>query len=173
MSDQHEHDEETGKPKFKVVDKRRINLDDIDDIEAVEEAPVKAEEPVTAPAKPVSEEPVAEKETAEPAFEPEFAPGVDKPPPDQQEMTPEEDPLAFRNIILNIMQTVVTVALVDLGLVPHPQTNLVAKKLEEARKAIELFEILMKKYGDELPEQLRTEFNRALQDLKAGYVNQL
>ena len=173
MSNERERDEnEDGKPsKFKIVDKRRINADDVDASDVVEEAPKPKPEPEKA-AEKKTEAPKQEASGEKSGFKPKFAPGVDGPAQKPEEIPADEDPLAFRNIILNIMQSAVTVALIDLGLVPHPQTNLVVKKLEDARKAIDLFGLLLKNYGTELPDQLRIEFERALQDLKANYVNQ-
>ena len=172
MTDDREREEQENAPKFKVVDKRRINVDEISDDDIVEKTETPEEPVAEEVAEPELTLAADDKSPTDDGFKPQFAPGVDEPaaPP---EMKPDEDPLAFSNIILNIMQTAATVALVTLGLVPHPQTNLVAKKLDEAKKAIDLFELLVNNYSDELPENIRTEFVRALADLKAGYVNQI
>lgn len=180
-----EEEEEGKKPKFRVVDRRRINPDEV-------EASDKPPETVETPPEPVVTQPSDDTEGNEiptPFFVepspddkdekgekelPEFkmAPGVGEEQKPSQ-LKPEEDPLHFRNIAISLLQTIATVALVDLGLVPHPQTNLIAKKLEDARKAIDLFEVVLVKVGGDLPEELRSEFDRALQDLKANYVGQL
>jgi hypothetical protein len=60
-----------------------------------------------------------------------------------------------------------------MGLVPHPQTQLIAKKLEEARKAVSLFELIFQHSKAEFPPEINTEINNLLQDMKANYVNQL
>jgi len=173
MTDEHEREEEQKATKFKIVDKRRINVDDIDADDVEEETVDAADEPgLDETAEPELKLAGDDEKSSGDTFKPKFAPGVEE-PEQAPEMKSDEDPLAFRNIILNIMQTAATVALVDLGLVPHPQTNLVAKKVDEAQKAIGLFELLITNYGDELPENIRSEFQRALADLKAGYVNQM
>jgi len=168
-NDSDEQNEEQ-RPKFKLVDKRRINVDEIEAAdEPVEEKPVadkKIEPVVETPADPEGEGAEIPEETKEP-------PGRETPSDEPEDVKSEPDPLDFRNIAISILQTIATVILVDLGLVPHPQTNLVAKKLEEARKSIELFDLVFGNVRDELPEQIVKEFERAIMDLKANYVNQL
>lgn len=161
MPNQDRPDETEGKkPKFKIVDRRRIN---VDDIEAGEEPP--------------------EPETPEPASPPEAKPEEKAPPPsDKKGGEPEsesrepdaaEDPLMFVSLVVSFIQTLGSVAYVRLGLVPHPQTQLIAKKLEEARKLIALLEDLHNRIRPSLPGQVNAEIERLVQDLKANYVSQL
>ncbi len=171
-------DEEPKKQKFKVVDRRRINADDIEASDAPEEtAPPQPVPP--APAQPATDggevpTPFKEKPSdGKPATDEPGSSAQETAAPDGEAQKPDEDPLSHRNIVMSFMQTLATIALVDLGLVPHPQTGLVAKRMEEARKAIDLFEILLRRSGPELPQQIQVEFERALQDLKASYVAQL
>jgi len=166
-----EHEEET--PKFKIVDKRRIDVDDVEPADEVEEEPEPVEPP---PAKEEpSEEPESEPEEPEPEDDvpPQFkmAPGADQ---DAQEaMKPEEDPLTYMNILLSFLQTLISVAYVRMGMVAHPQTRLIAKDMEEARKIIDMYEVLYNHGSAAFPEQVTQELERVLQDLKVNYVNNL
>jgi hypothetical protein len=186
MTDErNEEMEERDKPKFKLVDKRRINIDDVEASDGVEEEETGksvAEESSGTTDTEGNEIPtpfglVADEEEAEIPAEFQPPPGEEVPagetPEEKTDAKLDDNPLAFTNIIISILHTLATVILVDLGLVPHPQTQLVAKKLEEARKAIELFQVIFIQVKDDLPEELAKEFERALADLKANYVNQL
>ena len=152
-------------PKFKVVDRRRINADEI---EASDEPPEpEPEAPVEPQEKPAEEKTVDEPEA--PAQEEE----IPDESPEEARQESIEDPLAYRNIVMSFLQTLVTVVWVHLGLVPHPQTQLVMKKLEEARKAIDLFEAIYKAVENDIPEQVKPEIARLLEDMKANYIDQL
>lgn len=159
-----EEEEEGKKPKFKVVDRRRINAEEVEASEEPSEP-----EPEPEPEKEEPEEPKKESTPEEP-------PEEKKTTGDSEaEGMPEasEDPLAYRNIIMSFLQTLVTVVWVHLGLVPHPQTQLVMKKMEEARKAIDLYESLYNAVKDDLPDKLKPEVERLLEDMKANYISQL
>jgi hypothetical protein len=172
-----EEENEQNKPKFRLVDKRRINVDEVEASEEQEKSPLKpAEKAETGKSEDIKAEPKDHHPEKEPApdIPPEF-----QPPPgmevsaEEEEIGSGDDPLTYRNIAISVLQTLATVVIVDLGLVPHPQTNLVAKKIEEARKTIDLFELVLNAVRDDLPQQLVMEFDRALKDLKVNYVNQL
>ncbi len=177
--------EEQDKPKFKLVDKRRINVDDVEASDEVVEE--KTAEPVVEESSaattgdgnviPTPFGLVADDEEAEIPAESQPPPGEEvqagETPGEKPDVVTDDNPLAFTNIIISILHTLATVILVNLGLVPHPQTQLVAKKLEEARKAIDLFQTVFTQVRDDLPEELAKEFDRALADLKANYVGQL
>ena len=155
------------KAKFKIVDRRRINMESEPE---PEEKPLKAEE-VKVEEKP----PEAKNETETPVYHAPDGEAREGMPesPDGGQRRGSDDPLAFRNIALSFLQTLSTIAWVHMGLVPHPQTQLVAKKLEEARKVISLFEITYQQVKGELPPEVNNEIVALLQDLKANYVNQL
>jgi hypothetical protein len=161
-----DHDEDEPKPKFRVVDRRRIDADEVEASDTpperekkLEPVPVKKETPKT--------------DGAADKMPPEFdgSPKSGKEAPAEEEVG--QDPLDFQNIIFSILQTLVSVTWVHLGLVPHPQSNLVAKKLDEAKRCIELFEVVFRKIDKDIPVQLRLELERVLQDMKANYVNQM
>ena len=156
-------EEEENQPKFKVVDRRRINADEI---EASDEPP-EPEAPVETEEKPADE--ITDKEPEAPAPEEEIQEGS----PEEARQESIEDPLTYRNIVMSFLQTLVTVVWVHLGLVPHPQTQLVMKKLEEARKAIDLFEAIYKAVENDIPDQVKPEIARLLEDMKANYIDQL
>jgi len=147
------------KPKFKIVDRRRINPDEI--------------EASDAPPEPEPPRRVAQEEKKEAEAPPREAAPPGEPELEDEDLKGKADPLGYENILLSFLQTLVSVTWVHLGLVAHPQTQLITKKLEEARKSINLFEILLKQAGNGLPSQIKIELERVLQDLKANYVNQL
>ena len=147
------HDKEEQKPKFKIVDRRRLSSEDEEPEE--ETAPLK-ETPPKADAK--------KEEKSDKAKEP---------APDEGKMDTEPDALGYSNVVLSLLQTITSVVWVHLGLVPNPQTNIVLKKLEQARKLIGLYEHLYELSKDEFPIEVRKELERLAQDMKANYVNQL
>lgn len=157
-------DEEQQKSSFKIVDRRRINLEDEPETPVSQPAPPKPSEDKSKDSKietepeTLKDEPVTGDETQGPEEEP------------KQALT---DPLSFRNVGLSLLQTLSTISWIHLGMVPHPDTQLVAKKLDEARKSIALFEIVYSQVKGEFPPEVNTEILRLLQDLKANYVNQL
>lgn len=160
-----DRENEEKKPKFKIVDKRRIDADDVKASDAPPEQEIKdeyesGEDPELRAVR--GDEPEVEKEAEH---------GADDGPPG--ESAEDQDPLEYMNIVFSFLQTLVSVIWVHIGLVPHPQTKLVTKKLEEARKSIELFELIYGSMREELPGNLQQELDGALQDMKANYVNQL
>jgi|WetSurMetagenome_2_1015567.scaffolds.fasta_scaffold866654_1 hypothetical protein len=156
-------DQENGekKPKFKILDRRRI---DADDVEASFAPPEPEKEPEL---KAVSSD------QPEEDLEPELKIEADTDEPHDHDHGQDLDPLVYMNIVFSFLQTLVSVIWVHIGLVPHPQTKLIAKKLEDARKCIELFEVIYGTVREELPANLQMELDAALQDMKANYVNQL
>jgi len=163
-------EEEKNQPKFKVVDRRRINADEI---EASDEPPEpEPEAPVEPREEPAQDEPIEEKSDEEPEEQVQEEEIRDE-KPDEAPQESVEDPLTYRNIVMSFLQTLVTVVWVHLGLVPHPQTQLVMKKLEEARKAIDLFEAIYKAVENDIPDQVKPEIARLLEDMKANYIDQL
>jgi hypothetical protein len=168
-----EEEEEGKKPKFKVVDRRRINADEIEASDEPPEPEPEPEAPAESEKEPVDEKKEKKKEEEE---KPEAPKEETKTKGDGRvEGAPEggEDPLSYRNIVMSFLQTLVTVVWVHLGLVPHPQTQLVMKRLEEARKAIDLFETIYNAVEGDIPEQVKPEIKRLLEDMKANYIDQL
>jgi hypothetical protein len=153
----HQSDEPT--PKFKIVDRR--HLDDVEP-EPVKAPPVDEKPAPVAPQQEIDKDPVLHVESSEEV-------------PEQGTETPEsqEDPLGFRNVTLSFLQTLSTISWVHLGLVPHPQTQLMLKKLDEARKTIALFEVIFNQAKVDFPPEINKEIAGLLNDLKAHYVNQL
>ena len=167
-----DHPEEK-EARFKIIDRRRIDADEVE----ASDAPPEREIPPKPPPKP----PPEQGEPAEAEGEPEVE-GVQETPSDlkdaqDDEAAPEDgeelDPLDYRNLTLSFLQTLSTAVWVHLGLVPHPQTQLVTKKLEDARKVIQLMEVLYQQGKEDWPEEINTQIERILQDVKANYVNQL
>ncbi len=160
--DRQPNDEEQT-PKFKIIDRRRIDADEIEASEA-----------------PPEPEPEAKAE-AEPETPPKVEDEADAPPEvgDQSageqagESETEQDPLEFRNIALSFLQTLNSIAWVHMGLVPHPQTQIVTKKMEEARKTIELLDKVFEETKRDFSPEINSQIEGLLQDLKANYVNQL
>jgi hypothetical protein len=157
--DKHPEEEEP-KPKFKIVDRRRIGVDGPADSEPEPEPPVKQANGPAEPAKDQKVEIPTSKDT--PAEE-----------PAQGKPVESEDPLTFRNVSLSFLQTLSTIAWIHMGLVPHPQTQLLAKKNEEARKAINMLEIIFQQAKLEYPPEVNAEIAGLIQDLKTNYVNAL
>lgn len=161
MSKEETPNGERSKPKFKIVDKRRIDPDEIPPQEA-------AEQPVTPPEPPADVKSAESQETkadqGQAAADQEQA---------AEAFSGLDDPVAFANVCVSIIQTLATVSWVYLGLVPHPQTQLVVKRMEEARKAIALTEHIIKVVKPELPSEVNLQLAGLLRDLKANYVNQL
>ena len=147
-------------PKFKIIDRRRR-----EDSEEPEPAPPTPPAPPDKQKEPDKAgpdhagEPIQAQQSSEKEYEP------------QQDM--HEDPLGFRNVALSFLQTLSTISWVHMGLVPHPQTQLVAKKMEEARRTIALFEIIFNQVKPDLPAEVNAELVGLIRDLKAGYVSQL
>jgi hypothetical protein len=156
--DDKKSEEDQPKAKFKIVDRRGVESEP-------EEIPVKAPAPAEKQA-PIEEAPVLK-----------IAPDVEGEVPDSEEDVPQdeiaEDPLGFRNVGLSFLQTLATIAWVQLGLLPHPQTQLVVKKMDEARKTIGLLEVIFHQLQPEYPPEVNSEIVRLIADLKAAYVNQL
>lgn len=158
MTDDKKEPEEEQKPKFKIVDRRRIH-DDAELLEEEEEEVVEDDKAKKEPENKKRIKPESEKVKTE-----------DK---DKEKKSAEIDPLGYMSVILSILQTITSVTFVHLGLVPNPQSKIVAKKLEEARRLINLFENIWLLVQTELAPEINTELERHLQDLKASYVNQL
>ncbi|MCX6647003.1 MAG: DUF1844 domain-containing protein [bacterium] len=162
-------DQENGekKPKFKILDRRRIDADDV-------EASFAPPEPEPKKAPELKAVPVDKPEEEQ---EPELRIESDTDEPHDHEHDhdhgQEQDPLVYMNIVFSFLQTLVSVIWVHIGLVAHPQTKLITKKLEDARKCIELFEVIYGTVREELPANLQLELDGALQDMKVNYVNQL
>jgi hypothetical protein len=162
--------EEQKEPKFKVVDRRRIDPDKIE----ASDAPVEPEPEVKKESSPKEKAPET---TASPK------PDSAEIPSEFQDTEEEEipvgdekaefDPLEYRNLALSFLQTLSTAVWVQMGLIPHPQTQLVIKKMEDARKTINLIESLYKQAKGEWPEEINMQIERLIADLKANYVNQL
>jgi hypothetical protein len=146
-------------PKFKIVDRRHL-----EDVEP---------EPILAP--PSDEKPASEEPDQEIDKDPVLHVESSEPLPEVETEEPEsqEDPLGYRNVTLSFLQTLSTISWVHLGLVPHPQTQLMFKKLDEARKTIALFEVIFNQSKSEFPPEINKEITGLLNDLKAHYVNQL
>jgi hypothetical protein len=144
-------------PKFKIVDRRRAEDEN--------------EEPVRAAQPEIPKEPAP----APPDLHTDGAVEQEIPSDGQPETEHEisEDPLGFRNVTLSFLQTLSTISWVHLGLIPHPQTQLIAKKMEEARKTIALFELIYSQVKSELPPEANAEIVGLIRDLKANYVSQL
>jgi hypothetical protein len=164
--EQHEENDQP-KSKFKIVDRRRI---DADSEPEPEEEPVKtetakAESPKPPPSSDGSPRPDGKVTAGETTLEDETG--------EAPKGGREEDPLSFRNMALSFIQTLATVAWVHMGMVPHPQTQLIAKKMEEARKAIALMESINQQVKGELPPEISMQIAEMIRDLKANYVNQL
>ncbi|MCK4721591.1 DUF1844 domain-containing protein [bacterium] len=173
-----DNNNEEKKPKFKIVDRRRIDVDKIEPASTpVEGEPSSTPEDGKAPdLKAVGGDEKEPEILDEEQSEPDFKVAEDtEPPPEPSEETESagQDPLEYLNIALSFLQTLVSVSWVHLGLVPHPQTKLVTKKLEDAKNSIEMFELIYGNVRDDLPPQLVVELERTLQDMKANYVNQL
>jgi hypothetical protein len=160
MQDQ---ENEEKKPKFKILDRRRIDADDV-------EASFTPPEPEPKSEPELKAVPV---DNPEEEREPELKIESDTDEPHDHDHGQEQDPLVYMNIVFSFLQTLVSVIWVHIGLVPHPQTKLITKKLEDARQCIELFEIIYGTVREELPANLQLELDAALQDMKANYVNQL
>ncbi len=166
----HPENDQEKKPKFKIINRRRIDPDEIEASDAPPEEP---------PKKAEVKEKAGESEPSREQTPPEEAPKAadeklkEEPSKEKKSYRKGEDPLEYLNIVVSFLQTLVSVVWVHLGLVPHPQTQLVAKKLEEARKAIDLYEKLLKEVDKDLPPQLKVELERILQEMKVNYVNQL
>jgi hypothetical protein len=140
-----------------------------DEPEAEKPAPV----PMPPPPK-TAEEKEKIKEKVEPETpQEETLPEDEKQKPGERRNQTVTDPLSFRNVGLSLLQTLSTISWIHLGLVPNPETQLIAKKLDEARKSIALFEMVYSQVKGEFPPEVNTEILRLLQDLKANYVNQL
>lgn len=154
------------KPKFKIVDKRRIDADEVEASDAPPEP-----EPKKEPEKKAS--PHDGKPEDEEGSHHDHNHDHDHDHEHDGEHGHDQDPLEYMNIVFSFLQTLVSVIWVHIGLVPHPQTKLVTKKLEDARKCIELFEVIYGTVREELPANLQLELDGALQDMKANYVNQL
>ncbi len=174
----HDNNNEEKKPKFKIVDRRRIDVDDIEPASTpVEKEPVSTPKNGNAPdLKAVDGDEKGPEILEEEPSEPDFKVAEDTEPgpePSGENESAGQDPLEYLNIALSFLQTLVSVSWVHLGLVPHPQTKLVTKKLEDASKSIEMFELIFGNVRDDLPPQLVVELERTLQDMKANYVNQL
>lgn len=174
----HDNDNEEKKLKFKIVDRRRIDVDKIAPaFTPIEKEPTSTPEDGKVPdlkavAGDEKEPEILDEEQSEPDLK--VAEDTEPPPePSGDTESTGQDPLEFLNIALSFLQTLVSVSWVHLGLVPHPQTKLVTKKLEDASKSIEMFELIFGNVRDDLPPQLVVELERTLQDMKANYVNQL
>jgi hypothetical protein len=163
MNDKDKDRDKEGKaPKFKIVDKRRMNTDD-DDIEETREEPVKEPAPESKAADPAATRDKSQEKASADEPEAEKSSGESK----------DDDQLSFKNIVLSILQTVSTMVWINLGLVPNPQTNIVAKKMDQARRLIDLFETVYDAGKEDFPPQVRMEIDGLIQDMKANYVNQL
>jgi len=163
----HHADEEQAKPKFKIVDRRRIDAENVEpEEESVPEAPAP-----TPPASAATEEPVK----VAPEIDSHSDGEIKDEAKELGDKRPEtsEDPIGMRNVALSFLQTLSTIAWVHMGMVPHPQTQLVAKKLEEARKTINMFEVIYQQVKGEFPPEINAEIVGLIRDLKANYVNQL
>ncbi|HDS30123.1 MAG TPA: DUF1844 domain-containing protein [Firmicutes bacterium] len=154
-------------PKFKIVDKRRFDAEEIDASDVPEESgETVSEQPDETTAKGTD----GKAETDE--IPDELKDSLDEIKSDR---VGEEDfdPLDYKNLLIAFLQTLNTAAWVQMGLVPHPQTNLIAKKMEEARKSINLMNVIYEQGKDEWSKEISDQIEHLLADLKANYVNQL
>ena len=160
-------EEEEKKPKFKIIDKRGQASED----EARDDAP-----PVAKPEKPAPE--TEEAITREPDGE------LGEPTEDmgKTEMTQEEreevqkeveKSLEFKTTVIFILRTLSNQTMIHLGLIPNPISGLTVKNLEEARKLIDLFELIMNDTQEEFEDQILRDVQGLLADLKVNYTNQL
>jgi hypothetical protein len=165
MSDKDNRSDEEPKSKFKIVDRRRAS----DEEEAHE--PVSEEKVTPAKSEEVPHEVITEPQSMSPDMEAPVEENMEAPEGESEEFT--EDPLGFRNVCLSFLQTLATISWVHLGMLPHPQTQLVVKKIDEARKTITLLETIYQQVKTEYPPEVNSEIMRLIADLKAAYVNQL
>lgn len=160
-------EEEEKKPKFRIIDKRGSAGED----ETREDST-----PIIEPEKPAPEtEDIV-------ATEPEGEPGEPTEDMGKTEMTQEEreevqkeveKSLKFKNTVIFILRTLSDQTWIHLGLIPNPISGLTVKNMEEARKLIDLFELIVENTQEEFEEQILRDVQKLLADLKVNYSNQL
>lgn len=149
-------DEEEKKPKFRVVDRR--TEEDAEPVKTTEQKPPKQAPPKKAPKEGVQDA------DAEPELTDE----------EQQQLRQEaERSLQFKNTVVFILRTLSEQTWIHLALIPNPITGLTVKNLPEARKAIDLFEVIAKHTEKEFEDPLKREIAGLLTNLKLNYANQL
>jgi len=155
--------EEEEKPKFRVVDRR--GEEDAEPAKRTEQKPPPKEKA----AKKTASQPEAAKEDAHDAdSEPELTED------EKQQLKHEaESSLKFKNTVVFILRTLSEQTWIHLGLIPNPISGLTVKNLPEARKAIDLFEVIAKHTDGEFEEPLKREIAGLLTNLKLNYANQL
>ena len=155
-----ENDEEQ-KPKFRVIDKRGGEDPETDDQPApklvLERKP--AEVPVVIGDADVQAEDFGKVEMSE----------------EEREKLKAEaaEGLKFKNTVIFLVRTLSEQVWIHLGLVPNPITNLSVKDLDEARKSIDLIEVIIGHSESEFDDKSKVDLTALLADLRINYTNQL
>ena len=131
---------------FQVTDRRRVT-------------PEGSQEPAEAP------ESQAEKT-------PEPSPGAETPPSHEEE--PEQDflLLPISDLVRIFIAELRTRALIHMGLIPNPQTRLVAKDLPEARLAIDCMAALIERLSPLAAPDEHGQLQQILADLQLTFVRE-
>jgi hypothetical protein len=152
LDEQREQEEGQG---FRVVDRRRFDLDGT----SKKDAPDKVRPP----------DPVMPPPAAKPAASPP-APGKEAPqgaaPPRDEEAPPPPGGLDF----LGFLQSLGQQALMQLGLMPYPDTGLVEPSIPLARQTIDVLALLHQKTRGNLTPKEERFFDALIHDLRMAYV---
>lgn len=155
---QSEQEEERG--GFKVVDRRRFNTD----------GTMKADAPPDPPSPPP--EAPAPKAAPEPAKAASAAPagaGVGAGPADEDAPESAAD-AAVSELFLGFVQSLGQQALMQLGLVPYPDTGLVEQSLPMARQTIDILSVVHAKTRGNLTAREERFMDGLVHDLRMAYV---
>jgi len=145
--------EENGKDKkqkFRVVDRRRFDSDDVE----------------------ASDAPVEEKKAEKPKPEAE-AKGPEKPKSqgdgkvadgkaEQEKHEPHEDPFGYVNILISFIQTIGAMSWAGFGIVPNPKLNIIARDEKESKKIAELYDYLALEIAKVMPKDVAEEIGSKL-----------
>ncbi len=156
-------EEEEGAPKFRIVDRR--GEDEEPSSRGKDEETRTGETPIIGESDNDAE---SESPGGEGYGEPEI---TDE---EKEELIKQvEASLKFTNTVIFMLRRLAEQTWIHLGLIPNPVTNLTIKNLDEAHKAIDLYENIAKFTENEFEENVRNEIQRLLTDLKLNYTNQL
>jgi hypothetical protein len=182
MADEHERDEQREREVL-ISDKRHSR-----DLEAQP-----ADEPVDQPATDQPEPEVTaapdsgkvvefkapDRDSAESSAG-DTAAGQAPPPETPAPQPPDDSPEAMQLRMLfeaglpaylhSQLQLILNFAMIYLGRHPNPATGLVSTDLDKARLAIDLFDFIVKRTQDELPEQDRAGLGNLISSLKMEYA---
>jgi len=158
-------EESSGEAGFKVVDRRRFTEEG--DAKSSEVESVAKESPKPAPAKPglakSGPAAAAESKPAAPQAAEQVAP--------KGAATEEGDPRAGTVDFPSFVISLATQAMMMMGEIPNPETNLLNENIEGARQTIDILALLEEKTQGNLTAEEAQLMTEVLASLRMGYVN--